>query len=235
MRILFFDMEFADGKVAGSIFSFGYLITDEEFAILEQPRDLLINPESTWNEYVVEHILAYPMEEIQAAPSFLSRYEELREIFAGVDFVVGFSISNDNRALRKDCERYALPKLLYKYFDVEKLCRMMGEHKEAHGLGGYYTAWCGGEAANAHRSDGDAYATMALLRAICQKNHVDAQMMIEAYPECVGETKEEAPPKEKKNSGHKRGSKRRRRRPARRSAGDQTETTAEQNTERSSV
>ena len=220
MRILFFDMEFADGKVPGSVFSFGYVVTDEEFCVLEESRDLLINPESTWNEYVKENILAYPMEQIEAAPNFSDRYACLKALFDSVDLAVGFSVSNDNRALRKACERYGLPVLTYRFMDVERLCRMMEEHKDAHGLGGCFAAWCDGVALHAHRSDGDALTTMLLLKAICQAKHVDAEMMALAYPECVGEMQVRDVAKARDEKG--KSPKARRRRPRRRKGKEQT-------------
>ena len=58
MRILFFDMEFADGRVPGSIYSIGYVVTDGNFKIKKTATDLLINPESSWNSYVKKNILA---------------------------------------------------------------------------------------------------------------------------------------------------------------------------------
>lgn len=185
MKILFFDMEFANGKVPGSIYSLGYLVTDENFEILTPPTDLLINPDSTWNEYVETNILAYPKEIVEAAPLFPVCYETVSELFECADVAVGFAVSNDVRALRKNCERYGLPQLRYRAFDTERLCRLMEEHKEAHGLGGYVQAWCGEEPDNRHRSDGDAYATMMLLRGICRAKHVTPEMLFAVYPQCM--------------------------------------------------
>ena len=119
MRILFFDMEFANGKVGGSIYSIGYLITDEDFEVLVPPTDVLINPECEWNEYVKENILAYPLEQVETAPPFSGVYADVCSLFAQADLAVGFSVSNDNRALKKDCARYDLEMPLYRYFDVE--------------------------------------------------------------------------------------------------------------------
>lgn len=184
MKLLFFDMEFADGRVPGSIYSFGYTVTDEEFGILTPPTDLLIHPESTWNEYVEKNILAYPKEEVEASPSFAQRYEEIKRIFEEVDLAVGFSVGNDLRALRKDCERYGLPVWSAEVLDTERLCRMLEEHKDAHGLAGYVRAWCGEEPDHQHRSDGDALATMMLLRAVCETKHVTPEMLWIAFPEC---------------------------------------------------
>ncbi len=203
MKLLFFDMEFADGKVPGSIYSFGYLMTDENFEILTPPTDLLIDPESTWNEYVEQNILAYPKEEVEAAPSFLQRYESIKALFAEADLAVGFALNNDVRALRKDCERYGLPMFPFASFDTERLCRLMKEHKDAHGLAGYVRAWCREEPDHRHRSDGDAYATMLLFRAICQAKHVTPEMMVLAYPECSG-APQEKPRKNSKKKGRKK-------------------------------
>ena len=43
MRILFFDMEFADGKVPGSVYSLGYVVTDGNFKIKKQATDIFMN------------------------------------------------------------------------------------------------------------------------------------------------------------------------------------------------
>ena len=208
MKLLFFDMEFADGRVPGSIYSFGYLVTDENFEIVIPPTDLLINPESTWNEYVEQNILAYSKEEVESSPNFLQLYPQLKELFEGVDLAVGFALNNDLRALRKDCERYGVPMISFSHFDTERLCRMMEEHKEAHGLGGYVEAWCGETPDHRHRSDGDAYATMLLFRAICTAKHATPEMMQLAYPECMGLRKEEKKmPKKAKRRRRRRSAK----------------------------
>ena len=188
MKLLFFDMEFANGKTPGSIFSFGYLMTDENFEIVHPQTDILINPDSTWNDYVAKNILAYPMEEVEAAPKFPEVYAKIKALFDEADIAVGFSVGNDTRELRRDCERYGLEPIMFWHFDTERLCRMMEEHREAHGLGGCVKAWCGMTPENQHRSDGDAYATMLLMRAVCEAKHVDPEMMVDAYPECVGES-----------------------------------------------
>lgn len=182
--MLFFDMEFANGKIPGSIYSLGYLMTDEDFTVVRQPTDILMNPDAPWNEYVESHILAYPKEMVEAAPRFPELYESIRELFSQADIAVGFAVNNDLRALRKNCERYGLEPIRFRALDMEKLCRKQEEHKEAHGLGGYVSAWCGEEPDNRHRSDGDALATMMLFRAVCQAKHATPDMMLTVYPEC---------------------------------------------------
>ena len=70
MKYLFFDIECADGGKA-TICSFGYVIADLNFNIIEQ-RDILINPEA---EFCLEGRkgrpdvkLAYPKEDFLNAP-----------------------------------------------------------------------------------------------------------------------------------------------------------------------
>lgn len=224
MKLLFFDMEFADGRVPGSIYSIGYTVTDGEFEELTPATDLLINPESTWNEYVQENILAYPREVIDASPNFADLYEELKRLFSEVDLAVGFATSNDLRALNKDCERYGLEPIEFSCFDTERLCRMTEEHAEVRGLGNCVEAWCGKQPENRHRSDGDALATRLLFEAICRAKHATPEMMALAYPECVTSS---CRPKKKSEKGRRRkqhaGKKRRHRRSSVSPASENTE------------
>ncbi|MBE6553542.1 MAG: hypothetical protein E7666_04275 [Ruminococcaceae bacterium] len=202
MKILFFDMEFADGRVPGSIYSIGYLITNERFEILTPPTDLLIHPDSTWNEYVLEHILAYPLAEVERAPKFPSVYPTVKALYEQADMAVGFAVGNDTRALWKNCERYHLSPILFRCLDTEKLCKRIGKQNCAHGLAGYVKTWCGIEPENLHRSDCDAYATMMLLRAVCREMHATPQMIFKAYPECISRLRGE------ERAGAPRGSRR---------------------------
>ena len=210
LKLLFFDMEFANGKIPGSVFSFGYVITDEEFNILSGPTDICINPDCEWNAYVADKILAYPMETIKASPLFPDCYEQIKELFANADIAVGFSVNNDVTALKKACMRYELSPIPYFWFDMERVCRRSDKHRGAHGLAGYVTAWCGQAPENQHRSDGDALATMHLMRAICNDSHIDAEMLITAFPECAGDTIAAQNPQNRAKNAHT-GSKKRRR------------------------
>ena len=229
LKLLFFDMEFANGKIPGSVFSLGYVMTDEDFNILAGPIDICINPDCEWNQYVADKILAYPMETITSSPLFPECYEEIRALFADADIAVGFSVSNDVSALRKVCERYKLSPIPYFWFDMEKVCRRANKHRGAHGLAGCVTAWCGQAPKNQHRSDGDALATMHLMRAICLDSHIDAEMLITAYPECAGDTialqNQQRKPRNA-HTGGKNGKKRRHHRP-RKKASTQAKANAE--------
>ena len=205
MKILFFDMEFANGQVKGSIYSIGYTVTDADFNTLVPPTDLLINPDAVWNSYVEENILAYPKESVEAAPKFFEQYQFVKELFESADLAVGFAVSNDVRALKSACKRYGLEMPSFRVLDTERLCRTLDEHKEAHGLAGYVRAWCGEEPDNQHRSDGDALATMHLLQAVCKEKHVTPEMILLAFPECCSSSQAGEKKLRKAHRSHRKG------------------------------
>lgn len=196
MKILFFDMEFANGKVPGSVYSFGYVRTDKKFKLTEPQTDLLINPDCEWNDYVRQHILAYPMATVRQASLFPAYYKRMKKLLCRSDLVVGFAVKNDTVAMRKACERYGLAPLSFRCLDLERVCRSLRDYPQAHGLSGYVRAYTGIDPANQHRSDGDAYATMMLLRAICEKHGVAPKDIGRVFAEAFQDS---VPPEEKKS------------------------------------
>jgi hypothetical protein len=82
--------------------------------------------------------------------------------------------------------RYNLPEISYRYFDMEKLCRKTDENSEARGLDGCVRAWCGEEPENRHRSDGDAEATMTLLKGMCDDLNCSVQELLTLCPYSTG-------------------------------------------------
>jgi hypothetical protein len=67
MKYLFFDIECANRDSTGrnQIYSFGYILADENMHILEREKDILINPNvKQWDRNVVKEILAYPKLEV---------------------------------------------------------------------------------------------------------------------------------------------------------------------------
>lgn len=181
MKILFFDMEFANGKIPGSVYSFGYVRTDRKFRLTEPQTDLLINPDCEWNDYVRRNILAYQMSTVKQASLFPAYYKRMKKLLCKSDLVVGFAVKNDTTALRKACERYGLKPLSFRCLDLERVCRSLRDYPQAHGLDGYVHAYTGIDPANRHRSDGDAYATMLLLKGICEKHGVDVRDVAKIY------------------------------------------------------
>ena len=195
MKILFFDMEFANGKVQGSIYSFGYVLTDAKFRLVQPQTDILMNPECVFNDYVRKNILAYSLSTVQSASTFPAYYKRLKKLLMHADLAVGFAVGNDTAALRHACERYNLKVPGFKCLDMERLCKKFPAHRQAHGLSGCVEAWCGVSPANQHRSDGDAFATMMLLRAVCEAEHLEPKKLAKLFSDCIVPS---LPPKEKK-------------------------------------
>ncbi|MBR7099161.1 MAG: 3'-5' exonuclease [Clostridia bacterium] len=181
MKILFFDMEFANGKIPGSVYSLGYVQTNHKFKITAPQTDLLMNPDCEWNAYVRSHILAYPMRTVRSAALFPAYYKRLKRLFCRADLVVGFAVKNDTVALHRACERYGLKPLEFQCLDMERLCKQLGDHPKAHGLSGYVRAYCGFDPENQHRSDGDAYATMLLFKAVCEQHALPPKKIKSAF------------------------------------------------------
>ena len=185
MKILFFDMEFANGKVPGSIYSFGYVLTDAKFRLKHPQTDILMNPECAFNDYVRKNILAYSLSTVKSASTFPAYYKRLKKLLTGADLAVGFAPQNDTGALRHACERYNLKPPVFLCLDMERLCKKFADHKEAHGLSGCVEAWCKKIPSNQHRSDGDAYATMMLFRAVCEQKELEPKKLAKQFADCM--------------------------------------------------
>ena len=155
--------------------------TDRKFRLTEPQTDLLINPDCEWNDYVRRNILAYQMSTVKQASLFPAYYKRMKKLLCKSDLVVGFAVKNDTTALRKACERYGLKPLSFRCLDLERVCRSLRDYPQAHGLDGYVRAYTGIDPANRHRSDGDAYATMLLLKGICEKHGVDVRDVAKIY------------------------------------------------------
>ena len=82
MKYLFFDIECANRDSTGKnqIYSFGYLIADENMRILEREKDILINPNvEHWDWHVVKEILAYPKLEVEKKPRFNKTHTKIKK------------------------------------------------------------------------------------------------------------------------------------------------------------
>ena len=125
MRYLFFDIECSEGK---SMCSFGYVLTDEKFRILEKD-DILMNPEAifhtgAWGKKNREAYpgieMAYPKEVFLKSPTFPALYEKIKSLIEYKDqTVIGFSHKNDTVFLDNACKRYNLPSIDYDFVDVQ--------------------------------------------------------------------------------------------------------------------
>ena len=82
-KYLFFDIECAnrDSDGRNMIYSFGYLLSDEQFNILCSEKDLVINPNvKEWDWYVLKKILAYSKKYVESQPKFPHLYEKIKKL-----------------------------------------------------------------------------------------------------------------------------------------------------------
>lgn len=167
VKYLFFDIECANPRF-NSICTFGYVLTDEEFRVIDQ-RDILINPETGYDKYVVKNILHYPVELLNSQMPFPCFFDEIRALMSDEDTVVfGFSISNDIRFLNETCIRYRLPSLDYTFYDVQKLFGEYAKVTDQASIEKAYEVLSLGKPEIVHRSDEDARCTMVILKALVE-------------------------------------------------------------------
>ena len=191
MKYLFFDIECANRDSTGKnqIYSFGYLIADENMRILEREKDILINPNvEQWDWHVVKEILAYPKLEVEKKPRFNKAHTKIKKLLEDSETVVcGFSVKDDVGYLLDECERYACEPFQFKFYDVQRLAAKVSGEK-VNGLGVVYVEWCGRLADSAHRSDMDARYTYEVAKAICEKTNKKLIDLFQENETCVGKT-----------------------------------------------
>lgn len=197
MNYLFFDIECAncdDGN--GKICSFGYVLTDEEFNVKEY-EDILINPNARFKlrgfgkrSYIK---LAYPEEAFLACPEFPHFYERIKEILTAKDTVIfGYAPENDASFLRSEYERYALPEVSFKFYDVQRLFRSIVPSGDSNpcSLSSACEELAIDTAFITHKSCDDAYATMLVLRELCRRRGKSASTLLVENKRFRGELKD---------------------------------------------
>ncbi len=189
MKYLFFDIECADGEKA-TICSFGYVITDMNFNIIEQ-KDIIMNPEAefcvTGRANRPDVSFAYPKEVFEKAPSFPAFYEKIKSLVENEDYyIVGHSIFNDVRYLKKTCKKYKLKQFTYKFFDTQKMYSELFDDKKQISLENALLSLGVSEEFKSHRSDEDARATMLLLKALLDKVNMSFEEYNNSTNHCSG-------------------------------------------------
>ena len=193
MEYLFFDVECANcfGGV-GKMCSFGYVLTDESFNIIESD-DIVMNPDCEFDWYLYKNKndikLAYSQEFFRSKPNFQSHYERIKSLLtrSGVK-VFGFSSLNDVGFVVTACERYNLPVFDFAAYDLERIVKsddeIFGSLEERCRILGVDNSDL-----QAHKSSDDAVMTMRLLRAYCEKKAVSVESVMKAANNVLYSTK----------------------------------------------
>ena len=190
MNYLFFDIECCDGT---HICSLGYIITDENFHILEK-KDILINPElpfrlgPTKND---ELKLSYQKETFYRQKCFPKFYNAIKKLLTQKDtLLLGFSIGNDFNFINIACERYNLEQLNLVGFDIQRLHKCISNDNYVRALEKV------AEQRNIehnvlklHKSCDDAQLSMYILQNICQEENLSINEIVNKYSNCIVQSK----------------------------------------------
>lgn len=188
MKYIFFDVECASCENGrGRLYSLGYMITDENFNIIENEKDILINPSiEKWDWYVVKKMMAYPKKEVQKYPKFDEQYNRIKSLLEDDSLVFGYNVTCDVSYVLDECERYNLEPIKINYFDVQRLeIKASGKRKS---LGKAYELWCKNVPTIVHRSDADARLTFELAKEICKSKQKTIQEFMEEDESLFGRT-----------------------------------------------
>ena len=180
MKYLFFDIECANcNDRRGKIYSFGYIIADEGLNVIEDEKDIVMNPDvDKWDWYVLKNILAYSKRDVENKSKFNKQYNKIKRLLEDENSIVcGFSVKEDVGYILDECERYKLEPIKIKFFDVQRLESKISKNGTK-SLSEAYIAWCKQFPLGAHRSDVDARFTLELAKEICKKQKKTLQEFI---------------------------------------------------------
>ena len=184
MKILSMDIESCTGgNKDGSMCSFGYAISDEDFNIIAT-KDVLINPApkrfvlGKWGEEP-RIKLAYPESVFRSSPRFYKVYDSIKALFDEDTLVIGYAVVNDVKYLMNACEIYGLKPIEYRFIDVQLIYRLYKGLKEGCGLSTCAEDF--GIEFTHHRSDEDALVTLLVLKGICSRLGMTLSQMLVYY------------------------------------------------------
>ena len=182
---IWFDIECAncfDG--IGKMCSFGYVVTDADFSILDED-DVVMNPETEFDWFLFDKKngcqLAYSKDYFRAQHNFEAYYSGIKKLLeASGRKIIGFSVSNDIGFLQSACERYSFASINYSAYDLFNILNL--KYEEKHKL----EEWCEKfkiDISNLvpHKSSDDAKMTMLVTKALCQELNIDIETLLDSY------------------------------------------------------
>ena len=198
MNYVFFDIECANCQYGqAKICSFGYVVCDEDFKVLEK-EDWIVNPKAPFmlsgrgNRPYIK--LAYSRDQFRRAPDFHGIYRKLCALFARKDCLYfGYAADNDASYLRSEFIRYALVPISFAYYDLQKLLHVAlprEDNPAQLSLAGAVSLFCDEPDQAIHKSDDDAYMTMQVLKGIVDATGLSPVKLLEQYPVCRGDLKD---------------------------------------------
>jgi DNA polymerase III epsilon subunit-like protein len=189
---LFFDIECANcfgGE--GKICSFGYVICDERFNIIECD-DLVMNPESKFDwaffSKKIDVSLSYPKQKFLSSPKFPHYYPKIYQLMTEHSGrIIGFAPKNDIGFLDYTCRRYETELPRTQIYDLVSILHTKVDEDMK------LVKWAQRFDVNmskltAHNSADDAKMTMFVLRGFCAEYRLSLAEAIKAAERTVIDT-----------------------------------------------
>lgn len=186
MKYVFFDCECANClNGEGKICSLGYVLTDTDFNILKK-KDIIINPEAPFLLGDAKSgngiKLAYPLFRFKWSHTFPFFYKEIMNLFTKEEIIAfGFAVRQDVSYLTYTCRRYNLPRIPFRFFDIQAFEKVLNHRKNPSGLDHLIEEFRL-ESFTYHESDDDALMTMEVFRKLLELNNLTVDEAINAYP-----------------------------------------------------
>ncbi len=174
MNLLFFDIECAAvfSNDTAFICAFGYVLCNDRFRIISK-KDILINPKVkfhlTGRKDQKDLELPYNMEVFKTCPTLKEVCPDIRALLEDKNnLVYGHAVHNDVGFLIKDFKRCGLPAPHFSFSDTQLIyMTMMNDFTAQPSLETIAEKY--GIQFEAHRAVDDAYATMRILKAMCEE------------------------------------------------------------------
>lgn len=181
MNYLYFDIECCDGK---HICSFGYVITDENFNILEK-KDIVINPQWRFklgrDGFDPRINLAYTESTFQKQKTFNYYYEDIKDLLTRSNqILLGHSITADIQYLKIACERYGCDNIDLEIYDTQDFYYQLNKKYKTRSLDNIVND-LGIDISNLqeHKSCDDAEISMLVAKEICDKLSITLSDLLE--------------------------------------------------------
>lgn len=185
MKYVFFDIECACVyKSVAKMCAFGYVVTDENFNVLDK-EDVLLNPRGkfhlTGRKGGEGLVLPYEYEVFKEYPTFPTQYPRFKALLEDKDAIVcGHATLNDVNYLNLETRRYKLPSFCFSFYDTQffymnvksDFTRQVGLQGMAEELGVEFVP---------HRAADDAYATMRVCQVLCAQEGKSMIGLCERY------------------------------------------------------
>lgn len=190
MKYLFFDIEAANSYKGGSkICSFGYVLTDSNFIILEKD-DIFINPKGkfklTGRPNQKDFYLKYSEDFFRQQPNFQIQYPKIERLLSLSDcMIIGYAVLNDAKMLREETNFWDIELINFICYDAQKIFSDYSNINQRVSL----------ELVNElletkhsqekeHDSLSDALLTMEITKAMCVELQISLDELIKLCPKC---------------------------------------------------